>query len=63
MAVSGVGAFGDFEAQIGLTGGAAPLRVRDGTAGAAGNVDVDEHLPRTWYKIWAVIDNAADTYQ
>ncbi|MBI4658991.1 MAG: Ig-like domain-containing protein [Verrucomicrobia bacterium] len=63
VAVTGVGAFGDFEVQIGLTGGAEPLRVRDGTTGAAGNVDVDEFLPRTWYKIWAVIDNAADTYE
>jgi hypothetical protein len=63
VAVSGVGAFADFEVQIGLSGAAAPLRVRDGTAGLAGNIDVDEFLPRTWYKIWAVVNNAADTFQ
>jgi hypothetical protein len=59
--VSGIGAFGDFETQVGLTGNFAPLRVRDGVI--ANNVDVDEFLPRTWYKIWTVIDNAADTYE
>ena len=59
--VSGLGAFGDFEAQIGLTGDAAALRVRDGVI--ANNVDADEHLPLTWYKIWAVVNNATDRYE
>ncbi len=61
VAVSGLGAFGDFEVQIGYSGSQIldTLRVRDGVA--AGNVAASEFLPRTWYKIWAVIDNATDT--
>ncbi|MBI2948638.1 MAG: choice-of-anchor D domain-containing protein [Verrucomicrobia bacterium] len=62
VAVSGVGAFGDFEVQIGYSGSQIldTLRVRDGTP-PAGNVAAGEFLPQTWYKIWAVIDNTADT--
>jgi hypothetical protein len=59
--VDGLGAFGDFEVQIGYSGSQIldTLRVRDGIAAA--NVAAGEFLPRTWYKIWAVIDNATDT--
>jgi hypothetical protein len=63
VAVAGLGAFGDFEVQIGYAGAQIldTLRVRDGSTGV--NEAAGEFLPRTWYKIWAVIDNAADTYQ
>jgi hypothetical protein len=63
VAVTGVGVFGDYEAQIGYSGSQIldTLRVRDGSTGA--NEAAGEFLPRTWYKIWAVIDNAADVYE
>src|SRR6185503_12193505 len=63
VAVSGLGNFPDFEAQIGYSGSQIldTLRVRDGSTGA--NEASGEFLPRTWYKIWAVIDNALDTYE
>jgi hypothetical protein len=60
-----IGNYPDFEAQIGYSGSQIldALRVRDSLAVPAGNVAAGEFLARTWYKIWAVIDNAADTYQ
>lgn len=60
VAVTGLGAFPDFEVQIGYAGAQVldTLRIRDG---ASGNQAAGEFLARTWYKIWAVIDNTADT--
>jgi hypothetical protein len=63
VTVTNLGVFPDFEAQIGYSGSQIldTLRVRDGSTAA--NEAAGEFLPRTWYKIWAVIDNAADTYE
>src|SRR5688500_10482773 len=62
VAISGIGAFGDFETQIGVAGAQSldKLKIRDGSGG---NADSETFAPRVWYKIWVVIDNATDTYE
>ena len=59
----GSGDFGAYEAQMVVAGGATAsqfeLRVRDGVDFVA----VTDTLDRdTWYNIWAVVDNATDTF-
>ncbi|MDA7930346.1 lamin tail domain-containing protein, partial [Akkermansiaceae bacterium] len=51
-------AFSEFEAQMNNQGDDV-LKVRDG----GGFTDVDQFADGTWYEVWMVVDNSADTYQ
>ena len=64
VAISGDGAFGDFEVQLNQNrddGNLLPEEVRVRDFGSF--LGVTTLQTQTWYKVWLRIDNAADTYQ
>ena len=61
VALAGEGAFGDFESQLNMNRDAGNTIPREMRLRDAGAFDpVTELDPAVWYKIWMVIDNAAD---